>query len=378
MPILVVFIAMSDSRLYWIGFNLVKGIGAVRFQALLNAFGDAQSAWQASPADLREAGLSPRIVENLVRLRAGVSLEKVWENIQKAKINVLTWEDEAYPRRLKEIDQPPPVLYLSGEIKMEDEWAVAIVGTRRMTPYGRQVAEEIASVLAGNGITIVSGLAKGIDAVAHQAALNTGGRTLAVLGSGVDRVYPYEHRRLAEKISAQGALVSDYPPGTAPEASNFPPRNRIIAGLSLATVVVEAGLDSGALITATFAVEQGREVFAVPGNITASQSQGTNRLIRDGAHPLLDAQDILEVLNLTQVTEQREARAVLPTDPDEASIYRVLGREPTHIDEIRNQTDMPIDKVSATLALMELKGMVRQVGGMHYVAVREQPEDYQV
>ena len=378
MPILVVFIAMSDSRLYWIGFNLVKGIGAVRFQALLNAFGDAQSAWQASPADLREAGLSPRIVENLVRLRAGVSLEKVWENIQKAKINVLTWEDEAYPRRLKEIDQPPPVLYLSGEIKMEDEWAVAIVGTRRMTPYGRQVAEEIASVLAGNGITIVSGLAKGIDAVAHQAALNTGGRTLAVLGSGVDRVYPYEHRRLAEKISAQGALVSDYPPGTAPEASNFPPRNRIIAGLSLATVVVEAGLDSGALITATFAVEQGREVFAVPGNITASQSQGTNRLIRDGAHPLLDAQDILEVLNLTQVTEQREALAVLPTDPDEASIYRVLGREPTHIDEIRNQTDMPIDKVSATLALMELKGMVRQVGGMHYVAVREQPEDYQV
>ena len=369
---------MSDPKQYWVGFNLVKGIGAVRFQALLNAFGDAQSAWQASPDELRAAGLSSKIVENLVKLRSNVVLDQVWEEILAKNITILTWEDELYPRRLKEIDQPPPVLYLQGSYKIEDEWAVAIVGTRRITAYGRQVTEQVASMLARNGITVVSGLARGIDAVAHQAALNAGGRTLAVLGSGVDKVYPPEHRRLAEQIIAHGSLLSDYPPGTAPEAGNFPPRNRIIAGLSLATVVVEAGLDSGALITATFAIEQDREVFAVPGNITAPQSQGTNRLIRDGAHPLLDPQDILEILNLTMVTQQRAARTILPADATEAQLLKTLGNEPLHIDEVSHLTGMPIAKVSATLALMELKGMVHQVGGMNYVAVREQPEEYRV
>lgn len=367
---------MSDPRRFWVGFNLVKGIGAVRFHSLLETFGDAASAWQASPEALIAAGLSQKITANLLKMRAQIDLDQIWKNIQAKGIRVLTWEDETYPRYLREIDQPPPVLYLLGGFVPDDDWAVAIVGTRRVTAYGRQVAEEVAATLARSGVTVVSGLARGIDAVAHQAALNAGGRTLAVLGSGVDCIYPPEHRKLAERITAQGALVSDYAPGTPPEANNFPPRNRIISGLARAVVVIEAGLDSGALITASFAAEQGREVFAVPGNINAPQSQGTNRLIRDGAHPLLSPQDILELLNLNMATEQRAARTMLPADAGEAQLLQVLNRQPLHVDEIRSQTGMAIEKVTATLALMELKGMVRQVGGMNYVAVREPTEEY--
>ena len=369
---------MDDPRRYWVAWNLVKGVGAVRFRALLNAFGDAQSAWEASPEALREAGLNEKVTTHVVKLRAQVSLELVWEQLQTGNIQVLTWEDEAYPHRLKEIDQPPPVLYLRGSLLPEDEWAVAIVGTRRVTAYGRQVAEELASALARNGVAVVSGLARGIDSIAHQAAVNAGGRTIAVMGTGVDKIYPPENSRLAEQILQQGALVSDYAPGTPPDGVNFPPRNRIISGLSLAVVIVEAGLTSGALITAAFAAEQGREVFAIPGNIHAPQSQGTNRLILDGAIPLLNPQQVLEALNLTMVTEHRAARKVLPTDPIEKQVFQVLSAEPLHVDEIRMRTDMPIEQVSATLALMELKGMVRQVGGMNYVAVREQAEDYSV
>ena len=203
---------------------------------------------------------------------------------------MLTWEDAAYPHRLKEIDQPPPVLYLRGEILDEDGWCVAMVGTRRITVYGRQVAEEMASFLARRGITLVSGLARGVDGVAHEACLRAGGRTFAVLGSGVDRIYPPEHEKPGRtRIIERGAVISDYAPGTPPDSANFPPRNRIISGLSLATIVVEAGETSGALITATFAAEQGRDVLAVPGNINAPQSKGTNRLIQNGARPAVKA-----------------------------------------------------------------------------------------
>jgi DNA processing protein len=368
---------LSDPRKYWVGFNLVKGIGAVRFQTLVDTFGDARAAWEAPVDEWRAAGISPKIIEKFVQLRSQVDLDKVWEQIQEYKIQVITWEDSTYPRRLKEIDQPPPVLYILGDYLPEDEWAVAIVGTRRITPYGRQVTEEIASHLARSGVTVVSGLARGVDGVAHQAALNTGGRTLAVLGSGVNRVYPPEHRRLAEQIVAHGALISDYAPGTPPEASNFPPRNRIISGLSLAVVVVEAGETSGALITANFAAEQGRDVFAVPGNILAPQSQGTNRLVQQGAHPLLHVKELLDALELNTIVEHRAARSVLPADAVEATLLGLLGPEPVHVDDIRSQSGMPIEKVSATLALMELKGMVRQVGGMNYVAVREESAPYE-
>ncbi len=324
------------------------------------------------------AGLSPKIVENLQKIRSQVDLERIWANIQSKGFGVLTWEDEAYPSRLKEIAQPPPVLYVWGSLQPQDTWAVAIVGTRRITAYGRQVAEDLGIFLARNGVTVVSGLARGVDAVAHTAALKGQGRTIAVLGSGVDRIYPPEHRRLAEQIAAQGAVISDYAPGTPPDSVNFPPRNRIISGLSLATVVVEAGQESGALITATFAAEQGREVFAVPGNILNAQSRGANRLIQQGARPLLHPQEILEALNLTQVSQQQAARSQLPADATEARLLKVIGCEPLHVDDIRAQSGLPIETVSATLTIMELKGMVRQVGGMHYVAVREARDAYEV
>lgn len=368
---------MLDPRMVWVGLNLVKGIGSVRFKTLLDVFGRPEAAWDASPEAWMDAGFSRKIVESFQKVRQGVSLEQVWDRLQSLGVEVLTWEDGGYPSHLKEIDQPPPVLYVRGCLKPEDEWAVAIVGTRRVTAYGRQVAEEVATTLARNGVTIVSGLARGVDSIAHQAAINASGRTLAVLGSGVDIVYPPENRRLAAQIMEQGALVSDYALGTQPDGLNFPPRNRLISGLSMAVIIVEAGLTSGALITAAFAAEQGRDVFAVPGNINAPQSQGTNRLIRDGAQPLLDPQDVLEALNLTMVTEQRAVRVALPTDPVEARLFQLLTHEPKHVDEIRSQADMPIETVSATLAMMELKGMVRQVGGMNYVAVRERPATYE-
>lgn len=367
-----------DPKIYWVGFNLVKGIGAARLRALLDYFGDVATAWQAPPEALRAAGLSTKIVQTLVQLRSNVSLELVWERLQAQGITVLTWEDDTYPRRLKEIDQPPPVMYVRGALLPEDEWAVAIVGTRRVTAYGRQVTEEVAATLARSGITVVSGLARGVDAIAHQTALAAGGRTIAVLGSGVDRIYPPEHRRLAEEMIAHGAVTSDYGPGTAPDAANFPPRNRIISGLVRVVLVVEAGETSGALITAAFAAEQGREVFAVPGNIYAPQSKGTNLLIQNGARPLLDCQDILETMNMALASEHKTARTALPSDATEAQLYAFLGQEPVHVDDIRLQTGLPIEKVSATLALMELKGFVRQVGGMHYIAVREPSAEYQV
>lgn len=368
---------MSDPRKYWIGFNFVKGIGPVRFQKLLDFFGKPEIAWQAPPGALHKAGLGEKIVENFLHTRSTISLDQIWEQIQEQGITVITWEDDGYPHRLKEIDQPPPVLYVKGELSPDDEWSVAIVGTRNVTSYGRQVTAEIASLLSGSGVTIISGMARGVDAIAHQVALNTGGRTIAVFGAGVDRIYPPEHRGLADRIIERGALISDYAPGTPPEASNFPARNRIISGLALAVVVTEAGQRSGALITASFAADQGREVFAVPGSIKSPQSRGTNRLIQDGASLVQDPKDILDVLSLTMVTQHRAARVVLPADAVEAQLFQTLGHEPMHIDEIGAKTELPIDKVSATLALMELKGMVRQVGGMNYVAVRDSQTDYE-
>lgn len=367
---------MPDSHAYWVGFNLVKGIGAVRFKTLLAYFGSLEMAWEAPADALTAAGLSTKIIENLQAVRSRVNPDNLLENIHNKGIQVITWEDSAYPARLKEIDQPPPVLYLRGTWVSEDTWAVAVVGTRRATAYGKQVADELGTYLAVNGVTVVSGLARGIDSYAHAAAVKAGGRTIAVFGSGVDVIYPQENQRLADKIITQGCLMSDYPLGTYPDSVNFPARNRIISGLSLATVVIEAGDTSGALITATFAAEQGRDVLAVPGNIFSPQSKGTNHLILEGARPLLAMQDVLEVLNLTQISQQQAARQVLPSDATEARLLQLLSYEPLHVDEICAQSGLPIDKVSAALAMMELKGMTRQVGGMSYIMARDHRAAY--
>lgn len=366
-----------DPKKYWVGFNLIKGVGAVRFQSILEYFGDLEIAWKASFSDLRAAGLPEKICERIVQLSHDFDLDRYLERIQASGIKVLISQEESYPRYLKEIDQPPPVLYIKGDIILEDEWSVAIVGTRKVTHYGRQVAQEFSRVLADHKITIVSGLARGIDGIAHKAALDSGGRTIAVLGSGVDRIYPAEHRNLAEEIANSGAIISDYPPGTAPEATNFPPRNRIISGLSRATIVIEAGQTSGALITAEFAVNQGRTVYAVPGSIYNVQSKGTNKLIQDGAKPLLDIREVLNDFQVEMVQERKSIRREYPVDLFEQKILSVLSDEPLHVDEITHQSEMSISQVSSSLAMMELKGLTKHIGGMKYIIIRENKGEYQ-
>jgi DNA processing protein len=365
-----------DAKAYWVGFNLVKGIGAVRLKQIIDFFGTLEIAWNSPQEGFLAAGLPSKVVENFQQVRRQVDLDLIMANIEKKRVKVMTWEDSEYPRRLKEINQAPPVLFINGSINVEDDWAVAVVGTRRVTPYGRQVTAEISRFLAQNGVTVVSGLARGVDAIAHQTAIQAGGRTIAVLGNGVDVVYPPEHRKLASDIALQGALVSDYPLGTPPDGVNFPPRNRIISGLSLATVVVEAGEKSGALITAEFAVEQGRDVFAVPGSILTPQSEGTNRLIEQGARPLLKMAEILDALKLEQIPEKQLTRKLNPASAVEKNLLNCLSQDPMHVDELCGLSGLPINQVSATLTMMELKGMVTQVGGMNYVASREAKGNY--
>jgi len=362
---------MSDEKKYWIGFNLVRGIGSVRFQQIENYFGDLSVAWNAPGESFKQAGLPGRAVTNFLRLRKQIDLDQVYESILEKDIKVLTLLDDDYPRLLKEIDQSPPVIYVKGTLTPADEFAIAIVGTRRVSEYGQQITRDASIYLAGHGLTIVSGLARGVDGIAHRHTLEAGGRTIAVLGSGVDVIYPPEHRKLAEAISENGAVISDYPLGTQPEGVNFPPRNRIISGLSLGTIVVEAGDKSGALITADFALEQGRDVFAVPGNVLSPASRGTNRLIQNGAYAMVSPQDVLDVLNLSELESIKTARQVLPTDKTEARILQVMNFEPMHIDEICNEVSLPVDKVSAALTMMELKGLVQHVGAMRYAVVRE-------
>ena len=368
----------AEKGKYWIDFNRVTGIGPMRLRTLLDFFGNVEAAWIAPRQALREAGLNVKLVESLLKARESLDLDQELAKLDQLGIDLITWEDERYPDRLKEIDASPPVLYVSGSLEPIDRYAVAIVGTRRLSPYGEMIAREISNGLASNGITIVSGLARGIDGIAHQGALEVGGRTLAVLGSGLDRLYPSNHRKLAHAVKERGAVLSDYPLGTAPEARNFPPRNRIISGLSLAVIIVEAGESSGALITANFAAEQGRDVFAVPGNIHSRASKGTNRLILNGAIPFLSIVDVLEALNLELIARQEQVEDYLPEDDVERVVYAKLSSEPIHVDELQVQCDLPVSKITASLAMLELKGQARQVGGMHYIRARETQAAYRV
>jgi DNA processing protein len=366
------------STKYWVGFNLVPSIGPAKVRALQDHFGDLERAWHADARSLGEVGLDRRALSNLIQLRGELDLDAEMLKIEQAGLHVLTWEHDAYPSLLREIYGPPPVLYVRGQLLPEDEWAVAIVGTRRATTYGKQMARMLSGDLVRSGATVVSGLARGIDGESHRAALEAGGRTIAVMACGLDRVYPSEHRNLAREIAQNGALISDYPLGTKPEARNFPPRNRIISGLSLGVVVVEAGEKSGALITVDFAIDQGREVFAVPGNVLSRSSKGCNRLIQNGAKMVLGVDDVLEELNMTMIEQHTEVRAVIPADETEAQLMALVSEEPRHVDEICRQSQLPVQQVSSTLAMMELKGMVRQVGGMQYVLAREGGVSYQI
>ena len=368
---------MSDLK-YWLGFNLVKGIGPAKLQALLDYFGDLDAAWRADETQLERIGIDRRAIAALFETRDEVDLDRYQEQVEEAGVRVLTWASEDYPRYLREIPAAPPVLYLAGELEEVDRWAVAVVGTRRLTAYGRQVTRELVSGLVRHQVTIVSGLARGIDASAHRAAVEHSGRTLAVLGSGPDIIYPPENRDLARKIllESKGAILSEYALGTPPEAKNFPPRNRVISGLSLGTIVIEAGERSGALITADFALDQNREVFAVPGNINSRASKGTNWLIQQGAKLVTCVEDVLEELNLTMVPQQAAAQTFLPESAEEAALLEHLSPQPSHVDELSRASGLPSAEVSSTLAMMELKGVVQQVGGMKYVLIRESDPIY--
>ncbi len=355
-------------RKYWIAFSRVPRVGRVRVAQLEEYFTTLENAWRAGAAELRAAGLDAGTVKTIIAAREKLRPDDDLELLHRHSVQAITWHDDAYPRQLREIYDRPPVLYVRGSLTPADEWGVAVVGTRRVSVYGRQAAEEMSRGLASNRVTVVSGLARGVDAIAHRSALDAGGRTIAVLACGLDIIYPPEHKRLAEQIIERGALISDYAIGTQPRSEFFPRRNRILSGISLGVLVIEGDIKSGALITARQALEQNREVFAIPGSIYSPNSRGTNKLIQDGEAKLtLDVQDVLAELNLSMVSHQIEMTELVPADDTEHTLLKFLSAQPAHIDEVRRTSGLPIAIVTGTLAMLELKGLVRQVGRMNYV-----------
>lgn len=353
---------------FWVGFSRIPSIGRARIERLETYFGTLETAWSADLALLRAAGLDEKTASTVITSRPSINLEREWERLERLGIVPLTWHDPRYPARLKETYDKPPVLYLKGEMTEADDWSIAVVGTRKATTYGRQAAEQIVSGLVANRITIVSGLARGIDTIAHTAALREGGRTIAVLPCPVDQVYPPQNKRLAEQIAENGALLSDYPLDARMSRESFWRRNRIVAGMTLGTLVVEAGEESGALITARQALEENREVFAVPGGIFSPYSRGANLLIaRSGAKLVTTAEDILSELHLMMAPQQMAFREALPVDETEAGLLKNLSGEPKHVDEIARASGLGVAVVSGALAMLELKGLARQVGAMLYV-----------
>ncbi|MEK7807190.1 MAG: DNA-processing protein DprA, partial [Chloroflexota bacterium] len=372
---------------YWAALNLVPHLGTVRFRRLEAHFGDLANAWRASLSELKAAGIEDRPAQAVLAAQSRISPEAEVQRLDRAGVKLLNWHHSEYPPRLKEIHDPPPVLYYKGTLLPADERAVAVVGTRSPTSYGREAAASLAGDLARNGITIVSGLARGIDGIAHRAALDNGGRTIAVLANGLDTVYPREHTGLFQQAQEAGAVVSEYPLGVRPDPRSFPRRNRLISGMSLGTLVIEAPETSGARWTVYHALEQDREVFCVPGSIFSPASRFTNRMIQEGAKLVSVYTDVLEELNLAVVVHQMEmplARAEGPAfigddqapDVIETAVLSHLDAEPLHIDDIRRSVSLPINVVSSLLTMLELKGKVKQVGCMHYIRLREATPAY--
>lgn len=351
-----------------VAFTHVTGIGPARMAALERFFDSLEEAWRADRTHLGEAGLDKRTIEELETTRSSLDPAEAYGQMLDAGVAALTPDDDGYPRRLREIPDPPPLLYIRGQLLERDEWSLAIVGTRRPTPYGVQVTRTLTSELANAGLTIVSGLARGVDGIAHETTLDQNGRTLAIVASGLDRVYPPEHKRLAARIlDSGGAMLSEYPLGKRPDARYFPRRNRIIAGVALGALVTEAGEKSGTWHTVTSALDQGREVFAVPGPITSDQSVGANNIIKRGLGKLVTcAQDVLDELNLGPIERQAELVEQLPEDPMEALLLEQLGSEPIHVDELSRLIQQPVHETAAAMATLELKGFIHQVGPMTY------------
>jgi len=360
----------EEQKAYWAAFSKNLKIGYETISLLLKYFGNLKDAWEKGKiTDFKKAGLKEKIALEITRMQKSFEPAEELNRLTKLGIKLVTYRDNEYPKILKEIYNPPAVLYMRGNFKKDDEFSLAVVGTRRFTPYGKQVTQEISYGLAKAGITIVSGLAVGIDTEAHKASLEAGGRTIAVLGGGIDEesIFPSVNKNLAKRIIENGVVLSEYPPGTPSLKQNFPARNRIIAGLSLGVLVVEAGEESGALITASYALDQGKDVFAIPGSIYFKTSRGPHNLIKMGAKLVTSYEDILSELNLESAKRLIENRQIIPDTPEEAKILKHLSREPVHIDFLIKKTKMDAHTVNSTLTLMEIKGKVRHLGGMNYI-----------
>ena len=362
-------VSSEADKPYWVAFNHISGIGAVRSGMLLKRFGSLRDAWSASLTDYVHCGIPEKTAAQIVEYRNRTDPVHLTGSILERNISICIRTEPEYPRLLKEIDNPPPVLYYVGKLPEKGRHLMAIVGTRRMTSYGENVACELGRFLSENGIGVVSGLARGIDGAAQSAVVESNGFTYAVLGCGVDHIYPPEHRNLAKKIVQNGAVISEYSPGTRPDRVNFPQRNRIISGMSSGVIIVEAGEKSGSLITARFAAEQGREVFVVPGNITAVQSRGANRLIRDGARPFYEKKELLEFLQTWQADEPQKMNKPLQeafSTPEEKQILELIADEPLHIDEIVRKSRLPLSVVASSIVLLELKNLVLETAPQTY------------
>lgn len=350
---------------YWVATSAIPGVGTATFNYLLKHFKTLKKFWDADSGKIEKLKVDARTRDAIAEFRTKVDPKIYLETVYERGIKVFLVTDRDYPQNLKRISDPPPVLYVKGQILPQDDLAIAVVGARFATAYGRQVTDKLVADLVSAGLTIVSGMARGIDSFAHRAAIEAGGRTIAVLGNGVDLVYPPENKGLYEQIIKNGAVVSEFPLGFPSMPSNFPARNRIISGLSLGVLVTEAAVDSGSLITAGCAAEQDREVFAVPGPINSKMSEGTNKLLKEGVHPVTEAEDILEVLKVERV--KRQIRVIEESkskskDTTETVILEILDGQAKHVDLIARESKVPIDKVSAALSMMELKGVVKNYG----------------
>lgn len=347
---------------YWIGLSLVPGIGEAKLKFLVSRFKSAKAVFEASESELNSLGILDE--KTLVRLGNSRYVElgkRQAELIHRIGGRVVTFLDPDYPQNLKELDDAPPLLFVRGSLKKEDSLAIGIVGSRRATAYGRATAEKLSFELASRGVTIVSGFARGVDSAAHRGALRACGRTLAVLGCGLDVNYPAANRSLREKIVCSGAMVTEFPMGTEPLAGNFPKRNRIVSGLSLGLVVAEAAIKSGTFSTVKWAADQGREVFAIPGDINRKTSSGTNRLIREGAKITTCADDVLEEIGILKRPSVEATKKTV--SDDERGVMERLEYGPVHVDEIAEHLKMPINETLAILLSLELKGIVRQTPG---------------
>jgi DNA processing protein len=359
------------NELHWIGLKAVPGIGNVTFRRLLERFETPEAALCASAAALSGVrGITPAVREAITKGDWVRFAEEECLRLAASGARVVTFTSADYPKSLFEIPDPPPFLYVRGELRSH-ETSVAVVGSRRATAYGIQATARLAGELAGHGITVVSGMARGIDTAAHKGALAANGRTIGVLGCGIDRVYPPENHALFRETAEKGCLISEFPLGTLPLAENFPRRNRIISGLCRSILVVEAAENSGSLITAQYALEHGRDVFAVPGNITFAASRGSNRLIKQGAKLVDCVEDILEELPGYESASKEPghhtpALRTFSLTPKEAAIYELLARSPLHIDDIIAQTELTAAEVSSMLLHLELKGAVQPLPGTHY------------